>query len=154
MAISIEDFLTFCDRTIGFHLDAVGRLDDDQVNLLPDLPAPNSPYQLVTHAFSACRFWADHIVCGNPTDRDRDAEFDASGTVAELVAQGTTLSATLHALAPELDAATGLAHTARTSAPLVGDWTVGAALIHAYEELAQHLGHLEITVDLILGRTA
>ena len=38
-----------------------------------------------------------------------------------------------------------------TTSYLDGEWTVGAALIHAYEELAQHLGHLEITADLVGG---
>ena len=42
-----------------------------------------------------------------------------------------------------------LAHPAHTQTPLGTPWTVGKALVHAYEELAQHLGHLDITVDIV-----
>ena len=52
---------------------------------------------------------------------------------------------------PLLDAATELTEIPQTQTPLAGEWTVGAALIHAYEELAQHLGHLEVTADLLLA---
>ena len=47
---------------------------------------------------------------------------------------------------------------ADTNEPLAGynpaggpdNWTQGAAMIHTYEELAQHLGHMDITRDLLL----
>ena len=52
---------------------------------------------------------------------------------------------------PVLAAATELTEIPKTQIPLAGEWTVGAALIHAYEELAQHLGHLEVTADLLLA---
>lgn len=151
MTISVEDFVVFCRRTIGFHVDAVSRLDDVQVNQAPAVDGANTPFQLTTHALGAARWWTEHIVCGLPSDRDRDAEFTASGSVADLVALAATTVERIEALAPDLDAATDLAHEARTSAPLEGDWTVGAALLHTYEELAQHLGHLELTVDLVLA---
>ena len=34
------------------------------------------------------------------------------------------------------------------------NWTEGAALIHTYEELAQHLGHMDITRDILLDGTS
>lgn len=139
----------FCERTIDGMRAAIGRLDDESVNAQPPLPGPNSPYQLVHHALSAAVWWAEHIICGYPSERDRDAEFVATGTVAALGAQADAAVARLRALIPEIDAATELAAEARTSVPLDAEWTVSTALIHAYEELAQHLGHLEITVDLV-----
>jgi hypothetical protein len=151
MTITTEDFLTFCDRTIGFHIGVAQRLGDDLVNIAPTLPGANTPFQLSTHALSACLYWVDHIVCGHPTARERDAEFESTGSVADLHDQASTLRSRLRELAPEINAATQLAHAARTSTPLLGDWTVGAALVHAYEELAQHLGHLELTADLVLA---
>ena len=77
------------------------------------------------------------------------AEFVSQGTTADLTAAAEELKARLRELAPEIDAATELAGHAHTSVPLGGEWTVGRALIHAYEELAQHLGHLDLTVDLV-----
>ena len=71
--------------------------------------------------------------------------------MADLHAHADRLMALLEELRPEMAAATELAHTASTQTPLDGEWTVGAALIHAYEELAQHLGHLEMTADVLLA---
>lgn len=148
--IPVEDFVRFCERTIDGMVRAVGRLDDTTVNAVPpQLPGANSPYGLVTHALGALEWWTGHMVCGHPSSRDRDAEFRAAGSVTELVAAAAAAKDRLRAIAPELAAATTIAGTPRTTVPLVGEWTVGACLIHAYEELAQHLGHLEITVDLL-----
>lgn len=149
MSITVDDFLVFCRRTIGFYVDAIGRLDDETVNHAPALAGANTPFQITTHAMAAARWWTEHIVCGHESDRDRPAEFEAAGSVDELIALAADTTAMLDHLAPELEAATTLAFEAATTSPLHGEWTVGAALIHAYEELAQHLGHLQITVDLV-----
>ena len=150
MDISVANVILFCERTIGEMRRAINRCDDETVNALPPIAAPNSPYQLVNHSLSACEWWTNHIICGHPTDRDRASEFASTGTVAELHAQADEVIALLHHLQPELEAATELAGEARTSLPLAEAWTVGKAMIHAYEELSQHLGHLEITVDLVV----
>lgn len=152
--ITIDDFLLFTRRTVTGTLAAVDRLGDERVNVRPDLPGVSTPFQLVTHAFAAAEFWCAHIVCGHPTDRVRDDEFLAAGTVADLHAAADALLARLDALAPEMAAATELAHQPETQTPLEAPWTVGAAVIHAYEELAQHLGHLEMTADVLLGSTS
>jgi hypothetical protein len=129
---------------------AIGRLDDNIVNTAPDVAGANTPFGLVTHALGACGWWTGHLVCGHPSDRDRAAEFLASGSVSELLDAIATSKARLRELSQEIGAATSLAIEPRTQTPLGADWTVGAALVHAYEELAQHLGHLEITVDILL----
>ena len=147
--ITIDDFLLFCRRTVDGTLATVDRIGDDRINTRPDLPGVSTPYQLVTHAFAAAEYWCAHIVCGHPTERVRDDEFEATGSVADLHAEGAVLVARLEALAPEIAAATELANPALTQTPLGAEWTVGAALIHAYEELAQHLGHLEMTADVL-----
>lgn len=149
MDVPVTDVIVFCERTIDGMRASLDRLDDTTVNAQPPLPAPNSPYQLVNHALSAAVWWAEHVICGHGSDRDRDAEFVSSGTVAQLRIQADAAVSRLHELIPEIEAATELATTARTSIPLEAEWTVSTALIHAYEELAQHLGHLEITVDLV-----
>ncbi|MEM8709117.1 MAG: hypothetical protein AAGE98_21830, partial [Actinomycetota bacterium] len=102
-------------------------------------------------AFSATEWWCAHIVCGRPSARVRDDEFDATGTVADLHDHADRLVALLDELRPEMAVATTLAFPASTQTPLEGEWTVGGALIHAYEELAQHLGHLEMTADVLLA---
>lgn len=60
----------------------------------------------------------------------------------------------LDELAPQMESATELANEGVTKKPLGRDWTVGDSLMHTYEELSQHLGHLEMTADLAIGVTA
>ena len=91
------------------------------------------------------------MVAGDESSRVREDEFIATGTVAELHLAVDAWLGLLTARRPLLDAATELTEIPQTQTPLAGEWTVGAALIHAYEELAQHLGHLEVTADLLLA---
>src|SRR5688572_22290497 len=59
-------------------------LGDDLVNDRLEAPGSNSPYAIVVHCAGVVDFWAGHKVAGRPNHRDRDAEFRAAGTVADL----------------------------------------------------------------------
>jgi len=148
--ITLEDFRLFCGRTIAGTLAAIDRLDDELVNRRLGHVGANTPFQLATHAFSAAEWWCSHVVLGRPSSRVRDDEFVASGTVADLHAAAQAVLDLLNDLAHDLAVATATVHQPATEQPLGQAWTVGAAVLHAYEELAQHLGHLEITVDMLL----
>jgi hypothetical protein len=148
--ITVDDFLLFSDRTIDGFIDTVGRLDDDSVNQ-PPFEGASSAAALTTHAMAAAMFWCDHVVVGNPTSRDRDSEFVATATVADLQQRCTETKAALRSLGPQLTTSRELHGPAKTQTPLGQPWTIGAALIHAYEELAQHLGHVEMTADVLLS---
>lgn len=147
--ITVSDFTLFCNRTLDGMDQVVAKMDDEQLNTKPDLPGVNTVFQLVFHATAACTYWVDHIVCGNSTDRDRDAEFESSGTCEDANACSDRLRKLLAERSEQLASITELANLPNTQTPLGQPWTVGAALIHAYEELAQHLGHAEITADLV-----
>lgn len=147
--IDASDFTYFCERSIDFMAAGLGRLDEHTVNAKPDLPGSNSPAQLVTHALAACEWWTAHIILGDHVDRVRSEEFTTISTIAELVELTETTKARLRLLAPQLAQATELAFEPSPTSPLGTEWTVGLALMHVYEELAQHLGHLDITIDLV-----
>ena len=149
--ITVSDFVLFCNRTLDGMEKVVAKLDDSLLNANPDLPGANTVFQLVVHSTAACEYWVAHIVCGQPTARDREAEFLAVGVNTDLLAAISNLRNLLDNVRPELAAVSGLAHEPQTETPLGQPWTVGAALIHAYEELAQHLGHMEITADAVLA---
>ncbi len=87
--------------------------------------------------------------------RDRDAEFRASGTVVELRERVGELKTKLLADIKEVQGEKPLAAPNSMYNPLrgtdFGDWTEGTALIHAYEELAQHHGQMELTRDVLMG---
>ena len=151
--VSDDDYLHFVDRALDGMAAILDGLGDDQANHRPDLPDANSPYAIVTHCLGVIEFWAGHLVAGRQVHRDRPAEFTASGAVEPLIAR---IGAAKRQLRRDLAAA-------EPAAPLrhepPGDYLVttpeltqGGALLHVYEELAQHLGQLEITRDVIIQR--
>ncbi len=148
--ITVDDFLLFSDRTIDGFIETIGRLDDETVNQ-PPFDGASSAAALTTHAMAAATFWCDHVIAGNPTSRDRDSEFVATATVAEVAERCDETKTLLHSLDSAIAAATSLHIEPTVQTALGRPWTVGAALIHAYEELAQHLGHVEMTADILLS---
>lgn len=151
MTITVDDFEVFCRRSFAGVLRVVDRLGDDLINERPSQIDVSSPYALVTHTLGACEWWVGHMVLGDESTRVRDHEFTASGTTASLHSNVAAWLDLLGQRRDRIQTATTLADIPKTQVPLDGEWTVGAALIHAYEELAQHLGHLEITADLLLA---
>jgi hypothetical protein len=128
-------------------------LGDDLANLRPDLPEANSPYAIVTHCLGVAEFWAGQLVAGRQVHRDRPAEFTASGAVDELISRIDAAKRQLrHDLAAAEPAAPLRHEPPEDYLVTTPGLTQGGALLHVYEELAQHHGQLEITRDLIVQR--
>jgi hypothetical protein len=136
------------------HLDRMTRivedLGDDLVNAVPSLPGANSAYQILFHCCGMLEWWTREAVLGIDVGRDRDAEFTASGSLADLTARVDGVRRRLRADLAEMD----------LDGPLRGDpsddyrqtpigTSARGVLLHVLEELAQHHGHLEITRDVI-----
>ena len=156
MEISQEDFLMFIDRALDGMLRIVEELGEERANMRPDLPGANSPYAILTHCIGVCHYWIGTLLGKRDFFRDRDGEFRASGTIIELRERVVELKARLLVDIKQVQGEKPLASAPHsTYNPLRGtafeDWTEGAALIHAYEELAQHHGQMELTRDLLMG---
>lgn len=123
-------------------------MDDGTANRTRGVPGSNSPYVLLFHSLGAMRRWSSTVNLGVEVPRDRDAEFRASGSVADLLelaaAQREAFIADVRAT--DLTAAPASAPPGRNPAETA---TCLAVLVHVIEELAQHLGHLEITRDVL-----
>ena len=148
--ISVEDYLAFVDDALHARTDIVTGLGDDLANVRPDLPGSNSPYAILTHCLGVMEWWAGHVVAGRDLVRDRDAEFTATGSVGQLASrterQRRQLDEDLAALDPYA-APRGSVDPRDAGLPL--GRTQGGALLHVYEELAQHRGHMELTRDML-----
>lgn len=83
--ISVEDYLYFANSALDAMIDIVAELGDDLANRRPDIPGANSPYAILTHCLGVMEYWAGGLVAGRRIDRDRDAEFRASGGVHDLL---------------------------------------------------------------------
>lgn len=154
--IPLADALRHIDLALDGMCATLERLGDDLVNQRPDLPGANSPFVIAAHCCGVMEYWGAIALAGRATDRDRDAEFTATGTVAEVVALVAQQRAQLERDLDGFDgAAASVAELRRhlyTAEELAAVETKGGVLLHVYEELAQHLGHLDITADILLAR--
>lgn len=150
--ISTEDLLWFVDEALDAMISILETLGDEWANRAPDLDGANSPYAVVTHCLGVLEYWAGYVVAGRSIERDRDAEFVARGDVADLVIR---VRRARQQLGRDLDAMDpwapprGRPEPEDAELPLAR--TQGGAAVHVYEELAQHLGQLEITRDVLLA---
>ena len=151
MTIAPETFLPFINKALDGMVGITEVLGDERVNLRPDLPGANSPYAILTHCVGMTRYWLGSVLCGRPSNRDRDSEFRAKGTVAEI---GQAVKALQSQIRQDI------AHV-RGDQPLDQPFdlhghaqyhTQGDVLLHCYTELAQHHGQMELTRDILLAR--
>ena len=157
MRIVPDDFLYFINIALDGMVRIVEELGDERVNLRPDFPGANSPYAILYHCVGCTNFWIGGLIAGRQVTRDRDAEFQAQGTVADI---RQAVDALKNQLPKDIKCVQGdrlLAHPdallplqAWTTQEGVRNWRQGKALIHAYEELSQHHGQMEIPRDILM----
>ena len=131
-------------------------MDDGTANATLPVAGSNSPYALLTHCLGAMRRWSSTVNLGATVPRDRDAEFTATGPVSTLVERAARERQAFidDVAATDLDALPVAPPADRVDAPARSYQVTDcrAVLLHVVEELAQHLGHLEITRDVLLAR--
>mgnify|MGYP001814393985 CR=1 FL=1 len=148
--IDDASFLFFVDRALDGMVGIVTDLGDDLANRTPDIPGANSPYVLLTHCLGVMDYWAGALVAGRDVPRDRNAEFVAAGPVAPLVARAQAAKQQLRqdlATADPQGSLLGQPPASYQGPDIV--LTQAGALQHVYEELAQHLGQMEVIRDAI-----
>ena len=156
MQISPDDYLTFVDRALDGMMGIIEQMGD-LANRSPDLSGANSPYAILVHCVGVCHYWIGTLIAGRHTDRDRPAEFQATGSAAALRAAVNDLKRQirldLRNVTPDVDEEQGLAAMPNTDYSPLPDrthWTQGAVLMHTYEELAQHHGQMQLTRDILV----
>lgn len=125
------------------------RLDDDSVNVKPQPWGTNSVAGLVVHCCELAPSWFETAGLGRPGERDREGEFATVTSVADLRDRIVGARDRLDPLVDDfLAGPTALDHELRVFLP--GDDRSDAALVvHVFEELFQHLGHMEVTADAV-----
>lgn len=146
------EYLYFADRAFDGMAAIVESLGDDLANRVPSLPGANSPYALLTHSIGVSDFWGGYLVNGLVIERDRAAEFKASGPVATLLQRTLEAKARL----AEYVASANMRAPLRDKPPAAfqgpeEELTQAGALQHIYEEITQHHGQMEILRDVILA---
>lgn len=142
--------VSYTERALDAITEIVAALGDETANRRPDLPGANSPYVILRHCLGVMDFWGGQVVAGRDVQRDRAAEFRASGSVGTLIESAQEAKRQFRADAAAADPAA----PARGSHPTTGPGELetrsqGDALLHVMEEVIQHLGQLELTRDLL-----
>jgi Protein of unknown function (DUF664) len=150
MGIAPDAVASYVDRAVEAMADIVGDLGDDLANARPHLPGANSPYAILRHCLGVMEFWGGQVVAGRTVDRDRKAEFRASGPVAGLIADAREAQRRFRTVIVTADPKARPPGDHPTTGPHELELTSqGHALLHVMEEVCQHLGQMEITRDLL-----
>lgn len=148
-----REFVPFVERAFNGMVAIAERLGDGLVNVKPDLEGTNSAYAIITHCIGVTDWWVGLMIAGRPVVRDRDTEFLAEGTIAELREAVSALRGRFENDLAAMVPGSPIRHPERLPGTSPArEWTQDAALIHTLEELAQHHGQLELGRDVLLTR--
>jgi uncharacterized damage-inducible protein DinB len=156
MTTEMEQYIKELGRLFDKLCQAIEGLSEQQLNWHPPAPDANSIYVIATHTLGNARAWILGIACEQPIERDRQAEFRASGPdAAPLATAARALLAemehSLRALPPaSLDEPREPSQQLRgvgAAEPLTGR----GAITHVISHAATHLGQIELTRDLALA---
>jgi uncharacterized damage-inducible protein DinB len=137
--------------------DALAALDGipaETLNQPLTLPETNTLFALATHLLGAGEFWTLALGAGQTVARDRAAEFRAGGTYADLAARCERWIAAVHAAFDTLPdealdrAVPNIPNAYRGTLP-PGQMSARECLLHAVEHGALHLGHIQLTRQLL-----
>jgi uncharacterized damage-inducible protein DinB len=146
-AATAESYVRLAGRKM---LEVAQRLGDRRVNERPPGPNTNSVAAIVTHCCGVSEFWLGCVGLGRASTRDRDSEFVAVATVAELHAAIDAMLDQVSADLRSLEAGEASDRNRSLREALEGaDETDAALVLHVIEELFQHLGQMELTADAL-----
>lgn len=156
MTDELTGYATEIKRLLDKVCDAIDGLNEAQLNWAPPAPETNSAYVIARHAFGNAEAWVLGIACGQPVERDRDAEFRAAGPdAAPLIDLARKLSQRIgDALAALPPAALDEPRDPPASLRGVGPaqpLTARQALMIAIDHAATHVGEIQLTRALALS---
>ena len=150
----IETAWAQLDSALNQLVGLTSGLDGDRINWRPTTgphaaEGANSLYILASHALGLTEQATLFMLCGEPGERDREAEFASSGPTSEaLEARWASLRERIPASLSRIPATTLLASFEH---PVRGTESGRQLLLATATHVATHLGHAELTRDLIPG---
>jgi|TARA_B110001454_G_C12714744_1_gene432167 hypothetical protein len=143
------------DQLLSEMLNSLADMSEETLNMDMDIPEANSLYVLARHVLGSVEEWGLYFGTGYQVQRDRDSEFMASGQINELIEYKNSWMPLLQERAamieneqlnnqgwrPEPDY--------KSAFPSGAALSIGDALLHTVDHTAVHLGHLQLTKQLI-----
>lgn len=135
-------------------VDALEGLTDEQLNWDPPWHDSNPLFAIATHSLLCARAYVTGIVAGLPATRDRNAEFVASGTMADIEVLARDILSEIENALQQMDPARLDHH----SVPQRELWGEGEpreisgrwALAHMVQHMSIHLGEIHVTRDVAI----
>ncbi len=128
--------------------DAVRGLSEEAVNWQPLPKDTNSIYAILIHLLGADDNWVKHVINGRSIDRDREAEFRASGNPKDIMNRfekvGKENENILSKLSSPQLGETRKVHIQQEERTVSVRWCI----LHVISHYALHLGHIQLTRQL------
>jgi uncharacterized damage-inducible protein DinB len=142
-------FVDYLKNLEELHIEVLENIRDLPQEALDWTPFPggNSIGVIVTHIAGAEKFWFGDVVAGEPSGRDRAAEFIVKGVeyaqLSTLLDESLAYASTV--LAPlDLESLASTRLSPRNDKEISVGWSLGHILKHT----AIHLGHIHVTREL------
>ena len=144
-------FLPFMNGALDGMLNIAEELGDERVNQRPnDMANTSTPFIILTHCVGLTRYWLGSVALGRPVTRDRDAEFRAQGTVADLRQAVQALQSELQDDINRVQFDQPSPNPEAVRQAHMKTWTQGQFVLQCFKELAQHHGQMEIVRDMLM----
>lgn len=142
----------YIDHAFAQMLAVAARVGESKINERPIGPETNAIAALIIHCCGVVEFWLGHVALAEPSDRDRDAEFSRTATLSELAAHVADARGRARSHLERLEEGDGRDEGGRQFL-LERDASDASVVLHVLEELYQHLGHMELTADVLTARS-
>ena len=143
----MQSYVDMLDKLHAECKETLQGLDPNQLDWRPG-DGENSIAVLVAHIAGAEKFWVDDCIMQESSNRDRPAEFATRGQAADTLV--SVLDDSLDYVRGALARLSDTTLTEFRAHPRTGDQiTVAWALAHVIQHTALHLGHMQITKELL-----
>ena len=145
----VEAVWPYISESIDKLVACLDGLDRDDLNWSP-LQGANSLYVLATHVVASCRETILEVLCGTPVGRLREEEFLAEGDSPDSIKAHWAESKEL--LFEALRGTSAADLDREYDHPRLGRFTGREILLLVIRHAGEHLGHAELTLDLLKSR--
>ena len=148
MEAEVQDYLTELSILKEEIRSAIQGLDDNTANWSPLPKDTNSIYAILCHLTGSESFWVAQVIGGETVNRDREAEFRASGHLSEVFDRWERIGRTNESILSNLGYSQLAESRTVNSIAGVETYTVRHCILHVISHYAIHLGHIQITRQL------
>src|SRR5579884_2144022 len=149
MSVEGEYYAISIETLVNDILAALQGLSDEQANWRPPADPTNSMYAITAHIIGSTGRWLTKNVAQQEDNSDREAEFRSSGPIAPLRERLKDATANARKLLTSLPESEFGAPRRFMMGGQQMEWPVRQCVLHVIEHLGTHLGHLQLTRQLV-----